>query len=301
MGTTTFPSDLGPPFSPEVQNLERSAGLPAPCFSDVLEAKCWGLAQRWAVQVVRQAETEACRRGMRGSPAWEDAWRDALWTLAVQKRCVEVEAREQVLLERRCLEMRERLDLLEERLELLSRQLEGLDAADAPWRERSTSRRPRGASPPGSGPLPAGLASPSPPRAPELSGLSFILDEREERQQRQQRREEELQRQESLRSSEAKLEESYRQLEESESTWRQRHSALQRQLQRTERQLSTRVLHLARPKRQVPRPESSGLPDLAQWALTVGLGTLLPGFALFKLFTATGAVEAERGAQEAWL
>ena len=26
---------------------------------------------------------------MRGSPAWEDAWRDALWTLAVQKRCVE--------------------------------------------------------------------------------------------------------------------------------------------------------------------------------------------------------------------
>lgn len=32
---------------------------------------------------------EACRRGMRGSPAWEDAWRDALWTLAVQKRCVE--------------------------------------------------------------------------------------------------------------------------------------------------------------------------------------------------------------------
>ncbi|CAK9115750.1 unnamed protein product [Durusdinium trenchii] len=58
------------------------------------------------------------------------------------------------------------------------------------------------------------------------------------------------------------------------------------------------VLHLARPKRQVPRPESSGLPDLAQWALTVGLGTLLPGFALFKLFTATGAVEAERGAQE---
>lgn len=55
----------------------------------------------------------------------------------------------------------------------------------------------------------------------------------------------------------------------------------------------------------------------------MGLGTLLPGFALFKcalqtpaeqklarlattqqsvrLFTATGAVEAERGAQEAWL
>ena len=32
---------------------------------------------------------KACRRGMRGSPAWEDAWRDALWTLAVQKRCVE--------------------------------------------------------------------------------------------------------------------------------------------------------------------------------------------------------------------
>lgn len=60
---------------------------PPPCFSDVLEA------QRWASQIVRQAELEACRRGSRGSPAWEDAWRDALWTLAVQKRCVEVEAR----------------------------------------------------------------------------------------------------------------------------------------------------------------------------------------------------------------
>eukprot|EP00435_Cladocopium_sp_Y103_P001467 s925_g1.t1 len=43
---------------------------------------------------------------------------------------------------------------------------------------------------------------------------------------------------------------------------------------------------------------SSGFPDAAQWALTVGLGTLIPGFALFKLFTVTGAVEAERGAQE---
>mmetsp|Transcript_62823 Transcript_62823/g.99585 ORF Transcript_62823/g.99585 Transcript_62823/m.99585 type:complete len:95 (-) Transcript_62823:66-350(-) len=43
---------------------------------------------------------------------------------------------------------------------------------------------------------------------------------------------------------------------------------------------------------------SSGLQDAAQWALTVGLGTLVPGFALFKLFTVTGAVEAERGAEE---
>ncbi|CAL1155087.1 unnamed protein product [Cladocopium goreaui] len=43
---------------------------------------------------------------------------------------------------------------------------------------------------------------------------------------------------------------------------------------------------------------SSGFPDAAQWALTVGLGTLIPGFALFKLFTVTGAVEAEKGAQE---
>ncbi|CAL1155086.1 unnamed protein product [Cladocopium goreaui] len=41
---------------------------------------------------------------------------------------------------------------------------------------------------------------------------------------------------------------------------------------------------------------SSGFPDAAQWALTVGLGTLIPGFALFKLFTVTGAVEAEKGA-----
>lgn len=43
---------------------------------------------------------------------------------------------------------------------------------------------------------------------------------------------------------------------------------------------------------------SSGLQDAGQWALTVGLGTLVPGFALFKLFTVTGAVEAERGAEE---
>eukprot|EP00438_Fugacium_kawagutii_P002173 Skav228807 [mRNA] locus=scaffold359:152502:154763:+ [translate_table: standard] len=83
MGTTTFPppSDGG-----QRQHFgeDPSGGmLPAPCFSDVLEA------QRWAVQVVRRAEEEAARRGMRGSPAWEDAWRDALWTLAVQKRCVE--------------------------------------------------------------------------------------------------------------------------------------------------------------------------------------------------------------------
>ena len=42
----------------------------------------------WNHQKVSSA-SKACRRGMRGSPAWEDAWRDALWTLAVQKRCVE--------------------------------------------------------------------------------------------------------------------------------------------------------------------------------------------------------------------
>merc|ERR1719210_2266937 len=58
-----------------------------PCFSDVVEA------QNWALKVTQEAEEEANRRGGRGSPAWEDAWRDALWTLAVQKRCVEVEAR----------------------------------------------------------------------------------------------------------------------------------------------------------------------------------------------------------------
>ncbi|CAE8629834.1 unnamed protein product [Polarella glacialis] len=63
---------------------------PPPRFSDVVEA------QRWASQVVQQAEEQANRRGCRGSPAWEDAWRDALWTLAVQKRCVEVEARKRV-------------------------------------------------------------------------------------------------------------------------------------------------------------------------------------------------------------
>lgn len=60
---------------------------PPPCFDDVLEA------QRWATAVVQQAAEESARRGRRGSQAWEDVWRDALWTLAVQKRCVEVEAR----------------------------------------------------------------------------------------------------------------------------------------------------------------------------------------------------------------
>lgn len=50
-------------------------------------------AQRWALKVLQQTEEDANRRGCRGSKAWEDAWRDALWTLAVQKRCVEVEAR----------------------------------------------------------------------------------------------------------------------------------------------------------------------------------------------------------------
>jgi len=58
-----------------------------PCFSDVVEA------QAWAQKVLKQTEDEANRRGCRGSRAWEDAWRDSLWTLALQKRCVEVEAR----------------------------------------------------------------------------------------------------------------------------------------------------------------------------------------------------------------
>lgn len=58
-----------------------------PSFSDVVEA------QRWASNATEQAEAEANRRGVRGSHAWEEAWRDALWTMAVQKRCVEVEAR----------------------------------------------------------------------------------------------------------------------------------------------------------------------------------------------------------------
>jgi len=60
---------------------------PAPCFADVLDA------QAWAEKVIKQVSEEAERRGSRGSQAWEDAWRDALWTLAVQKRCVENEAR----------------------------------------------------------------------------------------------------------------------------------------------------------------------------------------------------------------
>lgn len=280
MGTTTFPSER-----------EDSSGLPAPCFSDVLEA------QRWAVEVVRHAEAEACRRGMRGSPAWEDAWRDALWTLAVQKRCVEVEARKccaakrdvpppppplpspphieairdgSLAMEARCAEMRQRLEALEDRLQVLSHQLEVL--LDGP--PRAPSREATAVNwvnHPGSGPLPAGLASPATPQrarpawaelrpvsAPELSGLSFLDDEpRDGRIQELQRQlsnaeaerleaarrlvsmEAELAMlKESLRSSEARLQESYRKLEESESTWRQRHSALQRQLQRTERQLS---------------------------------------------------------------
>ena len=59
------------------------------------------------------------------------------------------------------------------------------------------------------------------------------------------------------------------------------------------------VVQLARPTQRHARSEpSSRLPDSAQWALTLGLGTLIPGFALVKLFTVTGAVEAERGAQE---
>jgi len=57
------------------------------CFTDVVEA------QQWAQKVLQKTEDEANRRGCRGSRAWEDAWRDSLWTLALQKRCVEVEAR----------------------------------------------------------------------------------------------------------------------------------------------------------------------------------------------------------------
>eukprot|EP00928_Gymnodinium_smaydae_P044664 TRINITY_DN29796_c0_g1_i1.p1 TRINITY_DN29796_c0_g1~~TRINITY_DN29796_c0_g1_i1.p1 ORF type:complete len:302 (-),score=70.28 TRINITY_DN29796_c0_g1_i1:134-1039(-) len=60
---------------------------PPPCFSDVVAA------QKWAAEKVKEVAQEAERRGRRGSQAWEDAWRDALWTLAVQKRCVEAEAR----------------------------------------------------------------------------------------------------------------------------------------------------------------------------------------------------------------
>eukprot|EP00434_Breviolum_minutum_P030567 symbB.v1.2.027028.t1/scaffold2740.1/size71859/5 len=248
MGTTTFPSER-----------EDSSGLPAPCFSDVLEA------QRWAVEVVRHAEAEACRRGMRGSPAWEDAWRDALWTLAVQKRCVEVEARKccaakrdairdgSLAMEARCAEMRQRLEVLEDRLQVLSHQLEVL--LDGP------PRAPRLASPATPQRARPAWAELRPVSAPELSGLSFLDDEpRDGRIQELQRQlsnaeaerleaarrlvsmEAELAMlKETLRSSEAKLQESYRKLEESESTWRQRHSALQRQLQRTERQLSARA------------------------------------------------------------
>mmetsp|Transcript_7384 Transcript_7384/g.13151 ORF Transcript_7384/g.13151 Transcript_7384/m.13151 type:complete len:99 (+) Transcript_7384:90-386(+) len=50
---------------------------------------------------------------------------------------------------------------------------------------------------------------------------------------------------------------------------------------------------------EVPRevPEG-GLSDGAQWFLTVGVATVIPGFAIFKCFQATGAVEAERGVQQ---
>uniref|UniRef100_A0A7S1A8V1 Uncharacterized protein n=1 Tax=Noctiluca scintillans TaxID=2966 RepID=A0A7S1A8V1_NOCSC len=60
---------------------------PLPRFSDVLDA------QTWASNLVRQVEEDAARMGRHGSPAWLDTWREALWTLAVQKRCVEVETR----------------------------------------------------------------------------------------------------------------------------------------------------------------------------------------------------------------
>lgn len=198
MGTTTFPS--------EGRHGEENV-LPAPCFSDVLEA------QRWAVQVVRHAEEEACRRGMRGSPAWEDAWRDALWTLAVQKRCVEVEARkccaakrpgdvpppppglppdveaiaalrEQTALEMRYLETRKRVDGLEERLQLLSQQLEALLDSHAVVPTSAEATAVHVALQPGSGPLPAGLSSPvrsARGAAPRRAGRSFLSDDRDER------------------------------------------------------------------------------------------------------------------------
>lgn len=74
-----------PPLSAAVVVSPSTPALP--CFSDVVEA------QRWAATAVQRAADEANRRGCRGSRAWEDVWRDALWTLAVQKRCVEIEAR----------------------------------------------------------------------------------------------------------------------------------------------------------------------------------------------------------------
>mmetsp|Transcript_40773 Transcript_40773/g.73657 ORF Transcript_40773/g.73657 Transcript_40773/m.73657 type:complete len:439 (-) Transcript_40773:34-1350(-) len=60
---------------------------PAPQFSDVLQS------EQWAAKLVQETTEEAARRGRCGSQAWQDVWREALWTLAVQKRCVEVEAR----------------------------------------------------------------------------------------------------------------------------------------------------------------------------------------------------------------
>mmetsp|Transcript_45066 Transcript_45066/g.101436 ORF Transcript_45066/g.101436 Transcript_45066/m.101436 type:complete len:101 (+) Transcript_45066:160-462(+) len=48
-----------------------------------------------------------------------------------------------------------------------------------------------------------------------------------------------------------------------------------------------------------PRPPPSGrLPETVQWALTVGLATVIPGYCLWKCFFHTGAVEADRGVQE---
>ncbi|CAJ1458493.1 unnamed protein product, partial [Effrenium voratum] len=192
-------------------------------------------AQRWAVQLVRQAEAEACRRGGRGSPAWEDAWRDALWTLAVQKRCVEVEARRCCAAakrpppppppleestaesfrdalrgswEPRCLEMQRRLDVYELRLQQLAELLQGfLERPEVP------AQAPEAPEAPGAGPLPR-------PRfddgAQELSGMSFLSETRSPRptigthaqELRQQLERSEAQRQDSarrLRALEAEL------------------------------------------------------------------------------------------------
>ncbi|CAE8599420.1 unnamed protein product, partial [Polarella glacialis] len=38
-----------------------------------------------------------------------------------------------------------------------------------------------------------------------------------------------------------------------------------------------------------------GLPDSVQWAIVVSLSTLIPGWAIFKCFYSTGAIEADQG------
>eukprot|EP00931_Biecheleriopsis_adriatica_P119267 TRINITY_DN94509_c0_g1_i1.p1 TRINITY_DN94509_c0_g1~~TRINITY_DN94509_c0_g1_i1.p1 ORF type:complete len:101 (-),score=20.44 TRINITY_DN94509_c0_g1_i1:26-328(-) len=59
------------------------------------------------------------------------------------------------------------------------------------------------------------------------------------------------------------------------------------------------VLLLCRKTPSLPRPSpAKGLPDGAQWVLTIGLATMIPGLALYKCFHSTGAVEAEIGVQK---